>query len=169
MRSHGLRIARKQAAATIQSLNQLPPFFASSIGDALELKCRRRIDPQNQRFFLSRILPAMRVVAFKIETVAFLQEMPFAIGQRNFQRAFQNVQEFLAVVRIRFAAAGRQARCGTGAAPSAYCPMPAIPCARRDRHRALCGPRAAPARDWNSKDQRAREYSCDKSARYAAK
>jgi hypothetical protein len=59
-------------------------FRIASTVAARKSKCRRRIDPQNQCFFLSRIFPAMRVVALKIKTIAFLQKMPFAVSQGNF-------------------------------------------------------------------------------------
>src|SRR5215471_745538 len=66
----------------------------------------RRIHPQDQRLFLARIRPAMLSAAFEIKAVACLEAVGFTPVETNFQASAQDVQKFLALVRVGFAASG---------------------------------------------------------------
>src|SRR5579864_3186527 len=69
------------------------------------LKRRRRVHPQHPGFGLTGIGPGVRGGAFKIETVARLQQIVFAV-ERDFELTAQNEKELLAFVRVGVAAAG---------------------------------------------------------------
>src|SRR6266478_3403691 len=90
---------------------------------SLRSKRRRSIDPEQPRFRAAGIAPAMRRGAFEIEAVAGLQAIVFALPQPDFKRATQDVEKFLAFVRVGFAAApagldAEKMRLHGGVAPS---------------------------------------------------
>src|SRR5438067_4974716 len=66
---------------------------------------RRSVYPQNPSLAATGILPAMGRRTFEIKTIAG-PEPVFLPIERNLQLAPQNVEKFLALVRVRFAAAG---------------------------------------------------------------
>src|SRR2546430_10685161 len=65
---------------------------------------RRSVYPQNPSLAATGILPAMGRRTFEIKTIAG-PEPVFLPIERNLQLAPQNVEKFLALVRVRFAAA----------------------------------------------------------------
>src|SRR5882762_4214916 len=69
------------------------------------LKGGRRVDPQNPSFRAAGIFPAVRRGAFKIQAVARFQEIVAVVVQPEFELAAQDMQEFLALVGVGFAAA----------------------------------------------------------------
>src|SRR5579862_2909076 len=85
------------------------------------LKSGRRVDPQKPSFVLAWILPAMRRHAFEIEAVAGAEFETVSV-ERNFQVSAQDVNKFLALVRVGLAAArlrrnAKQVRLHDGIAP----------------------------------------------------
>src|SRR5260221_4618130 len=69
------------------------------------LKRGRSIDPKQPRLRAAGIPPAMRRGAFEVKAVAGLQAIVLAVTQPDFKRAAEDVKEFLAFVRVGFAAA----------------------------------------------------------------
>src|SRR5579859_2066673 len=78
---------------------------ANSAVGASRLKRRWSIDPQQPRLRTPGIAPAVRRRTFKVQAVAGLQMIVLTVAEPDFKRAAQHVQEFLAFVRVRFAAA----------------------------------------------------------------
>src|SRR5258707_13499492 len=69
------------------------------------LKRGRSIDPKQPRLRAAGIPPAMRRGAFEVKAVAGLQAIVLAVTQPDFKRAAEDVEDFLAFVRVGFAAA----------------------------------------------------------------
>src|SRR5258708_9628703 len=63
------------------------------------------IDPKQPGLRTAGIAPAMRRGAFEVKAVARLQSIVLAGTQPDFKRAAKDVEEFLAFVRVGFAAA----------------------------------------------------------------
>src|SRR6185437_7297922 len=92
-----------------------------SIAVLLPLERRRRIYPKHPGFRLAGIGPGVRGSALKIEAVAGLEQVVFAV-ESDFEFAAQHVEKLFAFVGIRVAAAGaggdaEQVRFHDGVAP----------------------------------------------------
>src|SRR3981189_1142771 len=70
-----------------------------------ESECWWRVDPYQPRFLPSGVFPPVRSRTFKVEAVARFQMVMFFAVQRNVELPPKDVQEFLAFVRVGFAAA----------------------------------------------------------------
>src|SRR6266852_8063991 len=68
------------------------------------LECGRGIYPEHQGLRSPRIFPAMRRGTLEIQAVAGLQPVVLGFAQPDLEFTAQNVQKFLALVGVRFAA-----------------------------------------------------------------
>src|SRR5260370_37304861 len=81
------------------------PPGVNGAGDRKHSKTGRSVGPEDPGFGAPRVLPAVRGRAFEIEAITRLEKVAFALIQADFEFTAQHVEEFLALMGIRFAAA----------------------------------------------------------------
>src|SRR4029077_20367612 len=84
---------------------KMRPPGVNGAGDRKNSKSGRSVDPQDPGFGAPRVLPAVRGRAFEIEAITRLEKVAFTLIQADFEFTAQHVEEFLALMGIRFAAA----------------------------------------------------------------
>src|SRR5215472_3110150 len=98
-----VRLAATRKSARTRSAGRMEQAFIT--GKSFRSESRRRVDPQDPRLLAAGVLPAMGRGAFKVEAVAWLQAIMLAVIQPNFEISAKHVEEFLAIMRVGFAAA----------------------------------------------------------------
>src|SRR5215471_2739227 len=98
-----VRLAATKKSARTRNARRTERAFITV--KSFRLESWRCVDPQDPRLLAAGVLPAMGRGAFKVEAVAWLQAIMLAVIQPNFEISAKHVEEFLAIMRVGFAAA----------------------------------------------------------------
>src|ERR1700687_2984866 len=94
-----------QISARAATLLSTLAFPGKACSHTLTLERGRSIDPKQPRLRAAWIAPAMRRGALEIKAVAGVQAIVLPFAKPNFKRSAQDVQKFLAFMRVGFPAA----------------------------------------------------------------
>src|SRR5271155_414327 len=99
-------IRKTTAAGEARPGRLLRRFFSWTGLCPLLLKSGRGIHPQDPCFLFARVHPPMMRAAFEIEAITLFEAKGFTVIERDFETATHDEEEFLALMRVGFSAAG---------------------------------------------------------------